>query len=143
MTKEQAEAARAALNDPAIQDTLSEADQMEFEKLKSNIEVQKLITNSKKAVESISVDGVEVRFMPFLSRNVRRKLQVISKQKTDTLQGQEDIIYNTLATLCLEDPWNKAVTWKFIEANGGDASEYLAQIMGKIKKRTEQLTSFR
>jgi hypothetical protein len=140
MTTQQAEAARAALNDPAVQETLSEADQMEIEKLKNNAEISAIIKSGKETADAIEISGVKVRFAPFISRTVRHKISTMPEAKT--LEEGEEIIYKTLALLCKDDPYNKAATWKFIEANGGDASEILTQIMRKISERAKQMRAF-
>jgi len=142
MTKEQADEARALFNAPEVQETLSEADQMEIERLKSNSDIQNIISDSKKAIDTININGVEIRFQSFISRPKRRQLSKVTTLKSDTIESAEEVIYNTLALMCLDDPYNKPLTWKYIEAQGGDASEYLAKIMTKIKARAAQMRSF-
>ena len=142
MTKEQAESARALFSTPENQEILSEADQMEIEKLKSNSDIQNIISDSKKAIDTININGVEIRFQSFISRPKRRQLTKATSKKVDTIEDAEDVIYNTLALMCLDYPYNKPITWKYIEAQGGDASEYLAKIMTKIKARATQMRSF-
>lgn len=128
--------------EPWMEEAFSEADKMEVEKLKSNSDIQNIISDSKKAIDTININGVEIRFQSFISRQKRRQLSKVSTLKSDTIEDAEEIIYNTLALMCLDDPYNKPLTWKYVEAQGGDASEYLSKIMVKIKARATQMRSF-
>jgi hypothetical protein len=142
-TKEQEEAARAAFNDPAVQETLSEADQIEVEKLKTNADISAIIAGGKVLTDIVVVNGVSIRFTPFLSRTVRHKISVIRNIKDGaSLDEAERVVYLTLALLCKDEPYTKEITWRHIDAEGGDASNILAEMMGKIKKRADQMRNF-
>jgi hypothetical protein len=140
--EEQAVLIRASQKEAFVQETFSEVDQMELEKLKSNSDIAKIIASDKKAVASIIVDGVQVNFTPFVSRPVRHQLSKLQKIGTPTMEEAEELIYETLSLLCTDYPYNRPLTWKFIEANGGDAGSHLAEIMGKIATRAEQMRKF-
>lgn len=128
--------------DDFVKEAFAEIDQMELDKLESNADIAKIIASDKKATAFIVVDGVQVNFTPFVSRPVRHQLSKLQSKGTPTMEEAEDIIYKTLSLLCSDDPYNKPSTWKFIEARGGDAGTHLAEIMGKIAARAEQMRKF-
>ncbi len=129
--------------DELIKEGFAEIDQMELDKLKNNADIAKIIASDKRATDFIVVDGVKVEFTPFVSREVRHKLASLKpKGKETDIEEAENIIYKTLALLCTAYPYNQALTWKFIDAKGGDASSHLADIMGKITSRAEQMRTF-
>jgi hypothetical protein len=129
--------------DDFVKEGFAEVDQMEIDKLKNNADIAKIIASDKGATDFILVDGVKVNFTPFVSRKVRHKLASLKPQgQVSDIEEAENIIYQTIALLCTDDPYNKALTWKFIEASGGDASKHLAEIMGKISARADQMRKF-
>lgn len=121
------------------EEAFKEADQMEIDRLRGNAEVSKIISAGKNSYEEIDYNGVKIKFTPFISRPVRRRL---AKVETSDQDSAEDAIYLSLSLLCKEDPWNKPLTWKLIEADGGDASELLTRIMSRIKERAAQMADF-
>jgi hypothetical protein len=123
---------------------LEEADQMAVDSIKDNAEVSKLIYNSKSARDSIEVDGVVIRFHPFISRQIRHKISAMRRDvNPDDANSTDEIVYQTLALLCTEEPWNNPLTWRGMEIQGGDAQGYLARIMGKIAEKTDKMRNFR
>jgi len=125
--------------EPWIEEAFSEADKMEVEKLKGNAEVTAIISGGKSSFDTIEVNGISIRFTPFVSSPVRHKLTNI-RNKGEV--SDEELVYLTLSLLSKDDPWNKPLTWKFIDASGGDASEALAKMMSKVAKRAEQMRTF-
>jgi hypothetical protein len=129
--------------DTFVKEAFAEIDQMELDKLKNNADIAKIIASDKRATDFIEVEGVRVNFTPFVSRITRHKLAKLKPGENPTMEEAEEIIYQTLACLCIDDPYNKASTWRFIEENGGDAGTHLANIMSKITSRAEQMRKFR
>jgi hypothetical protein len=127
-----------------IEQALSEADQMEFDRLKSNSDILRIIAHSNSQIETLDVGGVSVRFQAFISFKKRREMQALKKPTADSeMEESEGFIYSTLALLCMDEPYTKAVTWKIIHRMGGDVEGYLADIMGRIAERAAQMQDFR
>jgi len=128
--------------DKFVEEAFAEIDQMELDKLKNNADIAKIIASDKKATDFILVDGVQVNFTPFVSRPIRHQLSKLKPGDNPTMEEAEGIIYQTLALLCTDYPYDRPLTWKFIEAKGGDAGTHLAEIMGKIAARAEHMRKF-
>lgn len=125
--------------EPWMEEAFSEADKMEVEKLKGNAEVTAIISGGKSSFDTIEVSGISIRFTPFVSSAVRHKLTNVRNKEG---VSDEELVYLTLSLISKDYPWNKSLTWKFIDASGGDASEALAKMMSKVSKRAEQMRTF-
>jgi hypothetical protein len=130
--------------DEWIKESFAEADEMTKKELEANANVAGIIASGEKAVSKITVNGVEIRHKSFIARPLRRQLLKLSQNTEDTdNEAVENVMYKTLASLCLDAPFNTPQAWSYIEEKGGDAAAILAAIMANINKSQEELKTFR
>lgn len=146
MPEEQAQAARDLMKDPFVTEGYSEADQMAIEKLKANADIEKLIVTP--AVEPLTVEynGVKFRVIPFISRPVRHKMQgfnEVANREGASMEDAENALYDSLAILCVDDPYNTRIAWRYIEDRGGNITAILSVVMEAIKARSVSVKDFR
>jgi hypothetical protein len=126
-----------------VEEAFAEIDQMTLDKLKANEDVAKLISSSMAKSDTIEVGGVKIRFKSFLDRKMRHQLSNVQKTVGDDFVKTENVMYDTLASLCLDDPFNKRETWVYIEDSGGDVSGILRQMMETITENVTNVKDFR
>lgn len=126
-----------------VDEAFAEIDQMTLDKLKANEDVAKLISSSKAKSDTIEVGGVKIRFKSFLDRRMRHQLSTVQKTVGDDFIKTENVMYDTLASLCLDEPFNKKETWVFIEDSGGDVSGILRKMMETITENVTNVKDFR
>jgi hypothetical protein len=126
-----------------VDEAFAEIDQMTLDKLKANEDVVKLISSSQAKVDTIEVGGVKIRFKAFLDRKLRHQLHGVQKTVGSDFVKTENAMYDTLASLCMDEPWNKRETWVFIEDSGGDVSGILRQMMERITENVTNVKDFR
>jgi hypothetical protein len=129
--------------DEFIKQGLLEADELTKKEFEGSLDMQKVIAAGKEEVSSITVNGVEIKFKSFLPRPLRRALTKISKAPEDADIDEEGVLYNTLASICINKPFNTPSAWNYIEENGGDAVDILNKIMEVINGNTEKMKKFR
>lgn len=126
-----------------VEEAFAEIDQMTLDKLKVNEDVSKLISSSKAKSNTVEVGGVKIRFKSFLDRKLRHQLHGMQQTVGDDFIKTESVMYEILAALCLDEPFNKKETWVFIEDSGGDVSGILRQIMETIAENVTNVKDFR
>lgn len=126
-----------------VEEAFAEIDQMTLDKLKANEDVGKLIASSKAATDTIEVGGAKIRFRSFLSRKLRHQLHAFQQAGEVDFIKTEDTMYETLTSLCVDDPFNKKETWVFIEDSGGDVAGILRQMMEVIANKANNVKDFR
>lgn len=146
MPEEQAQAARDLMKDPFVTEGYSEADQMAIEKLKANTDIERLVATPTVEPVTVEYNGVKFRVVPFISRPIRHKMQgfnAIANKENATIEDAENALYDTLATLCVDEPYNSRIAWRYVEDRGGNIADILAAVMGAIKARSGAVKDFR
>lgn len=126
-----------------VEQALNEADQMEIEKLKANADIAKIISSSTVATAHITVGGVDIRFKAFLDRKTRHKLYSTKDVDQENLDQVEGVMYDSLAAICIDPPFNSRETWLYIEEQGGDVSGILKKMTDIISKGSTNAKDFR
>lgn len=146
MPEEQAQAARELMKEPFVTEGYSEADQMAIEKLKSNANIAKLVASSDAQPISVEYNGASFRVVPFITRIIRHKLQslnIVTTKSDVTMEEAENALYDSLAVLCVDEPYNTRVAWRYIEDQGGNLPGILSAVMEAIKAHTGAVKDFR
>jgi hypothetical protein len=130
-------------NSKFVEEGFAEADQMEIDRLKANEAVSKIISSSLAKIDEINVGGAKIRFKSFLDRKLRHRLNQAQKLDDSNVEETEKVMYDALASLCVDDPFNKPSTWRFIEDAGGDVGSILKQMMEIITKSATEAKDFR
>jgi len=126
-----------------IEEGFAEIDQMNLEKFKANDSISKIIAASVDRYEKITINGIDIRFRPFLTPQLRRKFHAAQKVESTDPEVVDDILYGTLAAMCVDDPFTSPDAWKYMETLGGDVQGILRQIMAKITENSTATADFR
>lgn len=126
-----------------IQDTLNEADEMKKKELESNAELLSLITTSmqQEKVNQITIGSAVIQFRGFLNRALRHKL--IRAEKEGDIEKADEVIYDGLAALCTNAPYNDRYTWIYLEEKGVNVIKILNEMMEVISANTASVKNFR
>jgi hypothetical protein len=125
-----------------VEDSFAEIDQMKLDELKNNADITKILAASKDTFETIDINGVVIKFKPFLTRKLRQRF--FAAQKSEVTPDLIDaVVYDTLADLCIETPWNQRETWIGIETLGGDVQGILKKMIAKITENSSKTRDFR
>lgn len=135
-----------------------------------NADVRKFLTNQSERFETVRIEGsagtVEIRVVPVVSWTVRSRIARVAtetkraaRREAEEMQraaaGEEveitepDLIalqrpmYEILANLCIDAPWNDWRTWAGIDIRTGSAPDMLNRILETIAPQEERVRSFR
>ena len=132
-------------------EAFSEISEMELQKIDANEQVQKLIAFEGADLGTIEYGGVSIKFRLFLNKSLRHKMmrakaQLDSSEGEDALYKTEHLMYDVLAEVCTDYPWNDWKTWARIDekaVNSGGIQGVFIKIMSEIGRQSQDLKSFR
>lgn len=128
-----------------VEEAYAEVEQMNVDALKGNSDISKIIASSEQAHSTVNISGVDIKIKSFISRRMRHKLAMAQKAANDNtdITSVENALYETIAALCVDAPYNQPVTWKFIDFEGGDVNSALTKIMTAVTEVSRQTKDFR
>ena len=110
--------------------------------LEEDEKIRKMITSSKERYKVVNIGETEVRIKPTIPRDVRREIERITKSDS-SVEESENLMYELIAKMCLDDPFNKADTWEYIDNETGQCMEFLASIYKEALSTEAQIKNFR
>jgi hypothetical protein len=129
-----------------VEQAFKEADAMEIKRIKSHEGIQKILQSSDEAFTTVEIEGVQIRIRSFLTKAIRKKLQLVDRivaSEDIDMDGIETALYEILAIICLDDPYNKILTWKILDEQDKDLAGYLRIMMAKVNEVSRQAKDFR
>ena len=110
--------------------------------LEEDEKIRKMITSSKERYKVVNIGETEVRIKPTIPRDVRREIERITKSDS-SVEESERLMYDLIAKMCRDDPFNKADTWEYIDNETGRCMEFLANIYKEALSTEAQIKNFR
>lgn len=92
--------------------------------------------------------ALKIRHHRFLTRRLRLimgQVQSRLKASSDPLGEQDSLVYQMLSEMCIEDPWNDAEAWKYVDLKFKDGRAWLIffDLMMKMGGDESSLKDFR
>lgn len=96
----------------------------------------------------VNIGDVVVKFRLSINKKLRRKLQLYKNRIGDSQPGvfeAEDILYDIISSLCIEEPWNSYATWSVYDDEAVDtgAADILTSMLAQINSHAEDVKNFR
>ena len=110
--------------------------------LEQDENVRKMILSSKERYKIVRIGETDVRIRPTIPRDVRRQIEVITKSDS-SVEESEVLMYSLIARMCLDDPFDKADTWEFIDNSTGEAMNFLSLIYKEALNTESEIRNFR
>jgi hypothetical protein len=110
-----------------IQESTKEATEMDLKKVDESVEMQKLL-----AAPEITDSGVykygdaEIRHRKFMPSKLRSLLSKGKKEieATQDIGKLDSVVYQSLAALCMDDPYTNPVFWAAVDLKTSDGRVY-------------------
>lgn len=131
-----------------VKEAFEEISVDERQRIKSDARVVEAIRSKTANVGSITLGTQVIRFRLFPNKKIRRQLALYKTRIDANEQMSPDemdkITYETVASLCMEQPWNMWETWSvFDDESEVSAQEVLVDMMKAIRSHIEDVKSFR
>jgi hypothetical protein len=135
-----------------VKQAFEEISEMENREFESNEKIRKLLSGKDEKYASVMFGEVEIRFNPFVGKRLRHKMMQAKKEiDKDTtsesgLAKSERLLYDTLGSLCVDDPFDNWKTWAYIDEKGdgiGGVQRIFLLIMSELGKYNEDVKNFR
>jgi len=135
--------------DDAVKQTSLEMDAEILKLVESNVEMQEMIKAKGTLVKEVQVGSMRLKIVPFASRKMRRRILKVGTEfqaiKTEAeLDAGERQLYEVLAEICLEPPYNNWQAWLYFdEKTDGGAINVLYALMSEVMNVEGNLKKFR
>ena len=129
-----------------VKQAYGEADQMDVDRIAGNEEIQRILQTPDDAIATVNIGSVKIRIRSFMTKTLRGKLQMIerlSKSEEITFDAVETVLYDALASMCIDEPYNNPITWKIFDDNDKDVNGYLKIMMNKVTEVSQKAKNFR
>jgi len=128
---------------------LEELKRMKQQHLESLPEVTELLTTEARRHKVVKYGNTSIKVRAAIPYDVQKAAEETRKaaeemdEKGDTSAEVEVRMYQMLASLCIEAPWNRWQTWALVNMESGSAPTKLRDILGVITNSEKQIVSFR
>lgn len=134
-----------------VKEAYAEITEMEKQAIEGNAKIQQLLSGKDEKYALIKYGGVEIRFKPFVGRQLRHKMmkakkELVGEEPEDSLIKTEYILYTILGELCVDEPFNDWKTWAIIDEKGdsiGGIQRIFMLVMAEVGRYNEDVKNFR
>lgn len=126
---------------------MRELDEMEFKDLEDDENIKSLIASTNKVFKTIHIGEADIRIKQYMPKKVRaealkagRALEVATEEN---LSEAENKLYPVVASMCIDKPFSKPETWKYIDEKTGCIQDVILKIIAEVNKTDGDVKSFR
>jgi hypothetical protein len=123
--------------DPERLEQIVGGDKAAGEKIKS------LLLEAKKETRTIKVGDLEIKVRISIPKGLRRKINDMASSDTEDMDKVESGMYQVIAEMCVESPFDTAEAWSIIDEETGIVPEVLKRIYAVISETEDQVKRFR
>ncbi len=124
-----------------------EFDDMEMQELLSNENIKSVISSANKTYRTIKLGDTDINIKQYMPKKVRHTLIQISHNLESATEGDLESIeaemYPLVASMCVDNPFTKASTWKYLDNETGCIQDVLIKIANEVSKTDSDIKSFR
>jgi hypothetical protein len=124
-----------------------ELDAYEEKYLENNESIKKLISSTNTSYKEINIEGTSIRIRRHMPKKIRSQAlktgHKLERATEDNIDEAEQGLYPIVAAMCVDEPFSKAETWKYIDEKTGCIQEVLMKILAEVQQTDESIKSFR
>jgi len=121
---------------------LAKLNEIQRKEVEGNEKIRKFITANKTRYNTVVSGGMEIKVRALIPRKLRHELMAMSEKKAVTLEENESMMYQVIAAMCIEEPFDQPEMWEYFDAEMGIAEEVLDKIFEINKKTEKDIKSF-
>lgn len=133
--------------DNFVEEAFSEISDDEKSRILSNSRVLSALKGKSTSVGTIQIGEEVVSFKLSVSKKLRNKMALFKSKasvKEPSMDELNSLMYNLLAALCIDDPWDKWQTWSVYDDTADvGAMEILTSMMRQVRDHIEDVKDFR
>lgn len=116
----------------------------EYKDFKENAEIKAIIAGHNAKKTFIKVGVVDVAITSTLKKGLRDNIIKIAKQyEAGEIETADQEIYETMAALCVDHPYNKPALWRYLDEETGFVPNVMQMIIEKITVQEGAARNFR
>lgn len=110
--------------------------------------IYELITSIKKQYLTVKVGEFELKVvatLPQSARYLQIKLRGLGakEENTETVDEFTDLLCESLASMCVEAPFNSPESWKIVDKETGGVPEIFGKVVSAINSSEKKIIEFR
>jgi len=129
-----------------VEEAFAEIPEMERQEILANEKVRSLILQKSTRISEKVYGSVSIKFRTSINKKLRKRL-VQAKKSLEVEDGMDDFLYETLALICVEAPFDNSKMWRVYDEeqpeDGIGALEIFTDMIGEISRQTEMVKGFR
>ena len=135
------------VEDKFVEEAFGEISEDERSKIMANAQVVTALSTKSPSVGTIRIGDVPIRFKLSVSKSLRNKMGLYkakSATKDPSMDELNALMYDLLASLCVDSPWNEWKTWSVYDDTADiGAMDVLLEIMKQVMSHIEDVKDFR
>jgi len=121
-----------------------ELEREEYKDFKENAELKAIIANSKAKRVFVTQGDIQIFIRGSLPKGLRDRIIFIAKEyESGDIETADDKVYEIMAEICLDSPYNKPEVWAYIDRETGEVPGILKQMIEKIAGAESAAKRFR
>jgi len=135
------------VEDNFVEEAFGEISEDERSRILANTQVLSALKARSQSVGVIPIGSVTVRFKLSVSKSLRKKMALYKSKsavKDPSMDELNSLMYDLLASLCLDDPWTDWKTWSVYDDTADiGAMDVLLEMMKQVMGHMEDVRDFR
>jgi|WetSurMetagenome_2_1015567.scaffolds.fasta_scaffold01555_15 hypothetical protein len=121
---------------------LKNLDDLERKEVMDNEQVRNILANAHARYKTIDVLGEKVKIRSLIDRNIRHYLEEKSKVTEGSLDETEMSMYEVIAKMCIDPPFNRIETWEYLDTTSGVAPDAMKAIFEINEAEEKKIKKF-
>jgi hypothetical protein len=129
-----------------VGEALKRINSVEKEEASGGDLLRNLINNVNNRHKVIRIEGdppVEIRIKPLMDRKLRHYINDVSEKIEGDLEKSEDLMYEVLSKMCLDDDFRTPEMWQALDEEYGIASEVMELLFEENRQNEKKIKTFR
>jgi len=125
-------------------DKIAQLDQIVQDEIKSNEAVASILTRSKDRYKVVKYQDVDIKIRPTVPKELRHRIEDSQDDPDMELREHaERRMYDIIAGMCIEEPFDDWKTWYVLDEENGDATEFIGKIYETAANTKAEIKRFR
>jgi hypothetical protein len=124
------------------EEILKNLDDLERKEVMDNEQVRNILSNAHARYKTIDVLGEKVKIRSLIDRNIRHYLEDKSKVTEGSLDETEMSMYEVIAKMCIDPPFNRTETWEYLDTTSGVAPDAMKAIFEINEAEEKKIKKF-
>lgn len=135
-----------------VEEEFKKLETSEFEDVQNHAAIQRIIQSASVMHKEFRFGELSIRIRPAIPRDLRRTVTQLKQIATGNVHEDDDdvlldrseqLFYQFLARMCLDEPFNSTSAWEYIDDQTGSVPNIAVQIIQLVTEDEAKVAEFR